>query len=55
MLRTQKTSEQLRVTQRRIETALLGIRLRDRVTNMDITRGTKVKDIVERIARVHWQ
>lgn len=46
----QQTSEQLRITQRRIERAVLVISLRDRLNNTEIRRRTKITDVREIIA-----
>ena len=47
-----KASEKLRVTQRAMERSMLGISLRDKMTNQWIRQQTKVVDVMERIAPV---
>ena len=42
----------LRVTQRAMDRAMLGVSLRDRIRNEEISRGTKVTDIARRIAKL---
>ncbi|RVE41117.1 hypothetical protein evm_014233 [Chilo suppressalis] len=44
----------LKVAQRAMERAMLGISLRDRVRNDEIRRRTKVTDIARRIAQLKW-
>ncbi len=45
----------LKVTQRAMERAMLGVSLRDRIRNEEIRRRTKVTDIARRIAKTKWQ
>ncbi|XP_063539716.1 uncharacterized protein LOC134748833 [Cydia strobilella] len=45
----------LKVTQRAMERAMLGVSLRDRVRNDDIRSRTRVTDIARRIANLKWQ
>ena len=45
----------LKVTQRAMERAMLGISLRDRIRNQEIRKRTKVADIARRIAQLKWQ
>ncbi|KAL0871065.1 hypothetical protein ABMA27_004870 [Loxostege sticticalis] len=45
----------LKVTQRAMERAMLGISLCDRIRNEEIRRRTKVTDIARRIANLKWQ
>ena len=45
----------LKVTQRAMERAMLGISLRDRIRNDEIRRRTKVVDIAQRISKLKWQ
>ncbi|XP_052737833.1 putative uncharacterized transposon-derived protein F52C9.6 isoform X1 [Bicyclus anynana] len=45
----------LRVTQRAMERAMLGVSLRDRIRNEEIRRRTKVTDIAQRVAKLKWQ
>jgi endonuclease/exonuclease/phosphatase family metal-dependent hydrolase len=45
----------LKVTQRAMERAMLGISLRDRIRNEAIRSRTKVTDIALRIAKLKWQ
>jgi len=51
---TKKTINRIRVTQRVMERSMLGISLRDRIHNNEITRRTGVVDAVERIATLKW-
>jgi len=52
---TKKTAENLRVAQRAMERAMLGITRRDRIPNNTIRQRTKTKDIVEYVARMKWR
>ncbi|CAH2234142.1 jg23738 [Pararge aegeria aegeria] len=45
----------LRVTQRSMERALLGVSLREQIRNMEIRRRTRVTDIAQRVAKLKWQ
>ncbi|CAH2237416.1 jg11271 [Pararge aegeria aegeria] len=45
----------LRVTQRAMERAMLGVSLRDRIRNVEIRRRTRVTDIAQRVAKLMWQ
>ncbi|CAH2260552.1 jg18260 [Pararge aegeria aegeria] len=45
----------LRVTQRAMERAMLGVSLRDRIRNVEIRRRTRVTDIAQRVAKLKWQ
>ena len=45
----------LRVTQRAMERAMLGVSLRDRIRNEEIRRRTKITDIAQRVAELKWQ
>ncbi|CAH2251286.1 jg5978 [Pararge aegeria aegeria] len=45
----------LRVTQRAMERAMLGVSLRDRIRNVEILRRTRVTDIAQRVAKLKWQ
>ena len=45
----------LRITQRAMERAMLGVSLRDRLRNEYIRKRTKVTDIALRICRLKWQ
>ncbi|XP_048487141.1 uncharacterized protein LOC125490834 [Plutella xylostella] len=45
----------LRVAQRAMERAMLGVSLRDRIRNEEIRRRTKVTDIAKRISTLKWQ
>lgn len=55
MAMTRKTANQLRVMQRAMERAMLGISLRDRQRNEDIRQRTRVVDVIERFAELKWQ
>ncbi|XP_030753651.1 uncharacterized protein LOC115880560 [Sitophilus oryzae] len=46
--------KELRVSQRAMERAIMGISLRDHIRNADIGRQTRITDIVERIANSKW-
>lgn len=52
---TKHSANRLRVCQRAIERAMLGINLRDRLRNKEIKRRIGVVDVVERVARNKWQ
>lgn len=43
------SAEKLRVTQRKMDRAILGLSLKDHVTNQALRRRTRVSDIIERI------
>ncbi|KAJ8706908.1 hypothetical protein PYW07_012986 [Mythimna separata] len=45
----------LKVTQRDLERAMLGVSLRHHIRNEDIRKRTKVTDIARRIAKLKWQ
>ncbi|CAH2232298.1 jg21680 [Pararge aegeria aegeria] len=45
----------LRVTQRAMERAMIGVSLRDRIRNVEIRRRTRVTDIAQRVAKLKWQ
>ena len=45
----------LKVAQRAMERAMLGVSLRDRIRNEEIRRRTKVTDIAHRISKLKWQ
>ncbi|CAH2244467.1 jg15946 [Pararge aegeria aegeria] len=38
-----------------MERAMLGVCLRDRISNVEIRRRTRVTDIAQRVARLKWQ
>ncbi|CAH2248399.1 jg6199 [Pararge aegeria aegeria] len=46
----------LRVTQRAMERAMLGVSLRDQIRNEEIRRRTRVTDIAQRVVKLklHW-
>lgn len=52
---TMNSANRLRVCQRAMERAMLGVSLRDRIRNVDIRRRTGVCDVVERVAKLKWQ
>jgi len=52
---TKGTVEKLEVAQRKMERAMLGIRLQDRIRNTEIRRRTKVQDIIQRITTLKWK
>ncbi|CAH2264474.1 jg16941 [Pararge aegeria aegeria] len=45
----------LRVTQRAMERAMLGVSLRDQFRNEEIRRSSKVFDIAKQVAKLKWQ
>ncbi|CAH2210275.1 jg3087 [Pararge aegeria aegeria] len=45
----------LRVTQRAMERAMLGVSLRDKIRNVEIRSRTRVTDIAQRVAKLKWQ
>jgi hypothetical protein len=45
----------LKVNQRAMDRAMLGVSLRDHITNEVIRSRTKVTDIALRIAKLKWQ
>ncbi|CAG4968657.1 unnamed protein product [Parnassius apollo] len=45
----------LKVAQRAMERAMLGVSLRDRLRNEDIRSKTRVTDIAQRISKLKWQ
>ncbi|CAH2251142.1 jg11821 [Pararge aegeria aegeria] len=45
----------LRITQRAMERAMLGVSLRDQIRNEEIRRITRVTDIAQRVAKLKWQ
>ncbi|XP_062528975.1 citron rho-interacting kinase isoform X4 [Bombyx mori] len=52
---TRDLFRRLKVAQRAMERAMLGISLRDRIRNEEIRRRTKVADIARRISELKWQ
>ncbi|CAH2238184.1 jg13018 [Pararge aegeria aegeria] len=44
----------LRVTQRAIERAMLGVPLRDKIRNEEIRRRSRVTDIPQKVAKLKW-
>ena len=51
---TRASENKLRVTQRAMERSMLGITLRDKMTNQWIRQQTKVVDVMEEIASLKW-
>ena len=45
----------LKITQRAMERAMLGVSLRDRIRNEELRRRTNVIDIAQRISKLKWQ
>ncbi|CAH2242657.1 jg8476 [Pararge aegeria aegeria] len=45
----------LRVTQREMERAMLGVSLCDQIRNVEIRRRTRVTDVTQRVAKPKWQ
>ncbi|KAL0859868.1 hypothetical protein ABMA27_010206 [Loxostege sticticalis] len=52
---TKAILQKLIVTQRAMERKLVGVSLRDRMTNKWLRKESKVSDIVKRIANLKWQ
>lgn len=52
---TQRMEERLRVTQRSMERAMIGITRRDKKTNVWIRQQTGLQDIVARVKELKWQ
>ncbi|CAH2244434.1 jg11614 [Pararge aegeria aegeria] len=52
---TWSLTEGLRVTQRAVERAMLGVSLRDQIKNEEICRRNRVTDIAHRVAKLKWQ
>ena len=51
---TRASENKLRATQRAMERSMLGITLRDKMTNQWIRQQTKVVDVMEEIASLKW-
>lgn len=51
---TKKSANKLRVTQRAMERAILGVSLRDRIPNEIIRQRTGVIDVIEKITTLKW-
>jgi hypothetical protein len=51
---TKASEKKLKVAQRAMERSMLGISLRDKMTNQWIRQQTKVVDVMERIASLKW-
>lgn len=51
---TKETVHKIRVAQRAMERAMLGIKLQDRVRNVEIRRRTKVQDVGHVITKLKW-
>ncbi|CAH2240129.1 jg6383 [Pararge aegeria aegeria] len=45
----------LRITQRAMERAMLGVSLHDQIRNEEICRRTTVTDIAQRVAKLKWK
>lgn len=52
---TVEAMEKLKVAQRAMERAMLGVSLRDRIRNTEIRRRTKLTDIAQRVASLKWK
>lgn len=52
---TKISIKKLQTTQRKMERAMIGLTLRDRIRNEEIRRRTGFRDIIERIARLKWK
>lgn len=51
---TKRTAQKVGVTQRAMERSMLGLSLRDHITNTELRRRTGVTDAVEQIAKLKW-
>lgn len=51
---TKEAVHKVQVAQRAMERAMLGIKLQDRVRNIEIRRRTKVRDVGEVITKLKW-
>jgi len=51
---TVKLANKLRTTQRAIERMMLGISLRDHITNASIRQRNKVENVITSIAHLKW-
>ena len=51
---TKASENKLKVAQRAMESSMLGISLRDKMTNQWILQQTKIVDVMERIASLKW-
>ncbi|CAH2268045.1 jg10355 [Pararge aegeria aegeria] len=47
--------KRLRVTQRAMERAMLGVSLLDQIRIEEIHRTTRITDIAQRVAKLKWQ
>ncbi|CAH2242944.1 jg14512 [Pararge aegeria aegeria] len=45
----------IRITQRAMESAMLGVTLRDQIKNKEIRRKPRVTDIAQRVAKLKWK
>lgn len=52
---TKKSAKKLETTQRAMERNMLGVSLRDKIRNTELRRRTKVRDIVEEVAKMKWR
>ncbi|KAL0810833.1 hypothetical protein ABMA28_010143 [Loxostege sticticalis] len=52
---TKDSINKLRVAQRAIERKLVGVTLRDRMTNKSLREQSKVTDVVQRVAKLKWE
>ncbi|CAH2241629.1 jg24176 [Pararge aegeria aegeria] len=48
-------TRRLRVTQRAMGRAMLGLSLRDQIRNEEIRRRTRVTDTAQRVVKLKWQ
>ena len=51
---TKASENKLRIAQRAMERSMLGISLRDKITNQWIRQQTKIVDVMERISSLKW-
>lgn len=54
MALAQTCAERLRVTQRSIERAILGITLVGKIRNADIRKRTNIVNVLQRITKLKW-
>lgn len=51
---TKRSANRLRTTQRAMERAMLGVSLRDHLTNEEVRRRSGVQDVIEKIVTLKW-
>ncbi|CAH2237956.1 jg4650 [Pararge aegeria aegeria] len=55
MVLTMGLIRRIRVTQRAMERAMLGVSLRNQIRNVGIRRRARVTDIAQQVAKLKWQ